>query len=159
MSYLVTCGHCSRLFLPSSSIHLCPECAPAHARLEAECARRPDPLTALAEAKSRIRGLKRHRDLRPPENFGEVLPWLLFHPHVRITGPTPPGDEPVSRDEAFMAFLEGVLYFKGADGLDRIPIDCERIGVIDRAETPISFDAAGFTIYRFGCHIRVEYQL
>jgi len=159
MSYMVTCGHCSRLFLPSSSIHLCDECAPAYARLEAECACRPNPETAIVQAKSKLRGLKRFRDVPAPESFGELLAWLLQHPHVRITRPTVFGDEPVSSDEAFIAYSKGFLYFKGSDGLNHIPIHCERIEDVDHDETPISFDPVGFTIYRFGSHIRVEYQL
>jgi hypothetical protein len=158
MSYLVTCGHCSRSFLPSSSIHLCRDCAPACDRLEADCASQPDPAAALAEAKSRLRGMKRHRDLKPPEDFAELLPWLLFHPYVRITGPSEFSGIPLSRDEAFLEYREGSLWFLGDEGRTFIPISCTRTEAAMQSETGISFDPSGFTVYKFGCHIRVEYQ-
>jgi len=148
------------MFLPDISKHLCPDCAPAHARIEAECAAMADPVSVLAEAKSRQRGLKRHRDQEPPSSFRELLPWLLQHPHVRVTGPTAFGEEPTTRDEAFVAFRTGLLWFKGVDGLNHIPISFyfERTENVEKAQTPISFDTTGFTVFRFGAHIRVEYQ-
>ncbi len=94
---------------------------------------------------------RRHRDMQPPVNFTELVPWLLAYPHVRITGPTNFGAERTSRDEEFIAFRTGLLWFMGQDGLNYIPISRKR------AETGITFDPVGFTLYEFGAHIRVEY--
>ena len=158
MSYLIACTHCQRLFLPETSNHLCPSCAPGYAQLQAECAVMPDPTGAMAGAMSSLRGLKRFRDLQPPKNFHDLLPWLAVHPRVRITGPTAPNEEPTTRDEAFLTYRNGLLWFRGADGLSHIPISGRRIEVTAQSKTPISFDSIGFTIFRFGAHIRVEYQ-
>ena len=158
MSYLIACTHCQRLFLPETSNHLCPSCAPGYAQLQAECAAMADPPAVFEGALRRLRGIKRHRYLQPPLNFEQLLPWLGVHPHVRITGPTAPNKEPTTRDEAFISYRTGHLWFRGADGMSQIPISPRHMQVSAHAETNLSFDATGFTVYEWGAHIRVEYQ-
>ncbi len=151
MSSLIVCAHCQHIF-PEASKHLCPDCASGFAQLESELAAQDDLDTARIHAVRRLRGLKRFREMQPPMSFHDLLSWLVVHPHVRITGPTQFGAERTSRDEAFMAFRTGLLWFMGDDGLNYIPISRER------AETGITFDPVGFTLYEFGAHIRVEYM-
>ena len=158
MSYLIACIHCQRLFLPETSNHLCPGCAQdmPSSRLNA--------LPWLIPRRVRwgvapSRGIKRRRDLQPPLCFEQLLPWLHTHPHVRITGPIDFNKEPTVRDEAFVAFREGLIWFRGADSMSQIPISCEPAEGRPQGRSTISFDPLGFTVYEFGHHIRVEYRL
>lgn len=159
MSHLTACTHCQRTFTSETSEYLCPSCAPGYARLEAECATRDDAESCLIMAKVRLRGLKRRLDLQPPENLEELVVWLLAHPHVHTTGPRTSREEPTDRDEAFLTYRTGMLWFKGMDGLSYIPVRRSGIRQLEGGDTPISFDPAGFTVYMWGTHIRVEYQL
>ncbi len=92
-----------------------------------------------------------------PTNFRSLVDYLAAHPAVRITGPSPKSREPFTRDETFLRYEGGRLWFRSQAGDQHIPIGCVATEAAARAETGIEFDAAGFTIAKFGVQIRVEY--
>jgi hypothetical protein len=141
MFRLVACEHCLRMFLPIAAEIHCAHCAPGHAQLALECAALSDAEGALNRALSRARGLKRFRDLKPPMNFKELLPWLLAHPRVRVQC------EQETEETSFVSYRHDRLWFRGSSGLSQI--SCS-----EGSEEEISFDPTGFTVSKF----RVEYQ-
>ena len=161
-----SCVHCFRMYCPvpePEEDRFCPDCAVAMARLEAECALRPDPRAAritVMEALDRLSRLSRRAHVFPPTSLRELVCWLQQNPHVRITSPTPESAEPTVRDEAFVRMEDGRLWFVALNSGDgtSIPIVCMLSERAAQVETGLEFDAAGFTITKFGVPIRVEYE-
>ena len=96
----------------------------------------------------------------PPTSLRELVGWLQQNPHVRITGPTPESAEPTVREEAFVRMEDGRLWFVALNSgaCTSIPIVCVLSERAAQVETGLEFDAAGFTITKFGVPIRVEYE-
>jgi hypothetical protein len=161
MSYVRSCKHCGDLYISEEDEDdgFCEDCSDAHARLLADCQSHFNSLrpSSQANVRLRVRRLKQRIRPSPPSNLREAVVWLIRNPHVRITGPTPESADIVSRDEAFVRFEEGSLWFKGFNGYSHIPVVCIRTEATARAETSIVFDETGFTCERFGVPIRVEY--
>jgi hypothetical protein len=94
----------------------------------------------------------------PPRNLRDLVTYLAIHPYVRITGPTPDSREPTTRDDRYLCWVDGRLWFQPEDGSppNHIPIDC-RMKAAASSETGLIFDGQGFTVTKFGVAIRVEY--
>jgi hypothetical protein len=158
MSFVRSCAHCYHMFSPRcENEEACSECREALARLDSECNSRPDPEAERRHVQVAIHRMKRRMRAFPPANLRDVIVWLLEHPYVRITGPTPRSLKPSTREEAFVRYEDGSLWFRGFDGESHIPVTCTRSDAAARAQTSIEFDRTGFTVGKFGASIRVEY--
>ncbi len=159
MSYVRSCVHCYRMFSLTNSHNdgLCPSCREGHDRLEAECHERVNPVAAMMQARNALNRLKERAEIFPPMSLRQVIFWLLRHPHVRIMGPTRRDAQATTRDEAFVRFEDGSLWFRGTEGESCIPVHCIRTEAAAHSETGMEFDATGFVITKFGIAIRVEY--
>jgi hypothetical protein len=93
-----------------------------------------------------------------PTNLRELAAYLTANPRVRKTVPRPAGLAPIVREESFLTFENGRLWFL-AEGLAGtfIPISCTLTPQDAQAETGILFDEEGFTVTKFGASIRVDY--
>ncbi len=99
--------------------------------------------------------------MNAPTNFRELVCYLTANRHVRVTGPTPESVSPVTRDETFLFASMGRLWFQPDSGAPphHMPLDCTITEAAAKHETGLEFDAAGFTLTKFGVSIRVEYLL
>lgn len=96
--------------------------------------------------------------LIPPRSLRELVPYLMEHPRVRITGPTPESPATVTRIETFLTASESRLWFQPEHGrMHFVPLSCNITDAALLSETGVTFDELGFTITKFNRSIRVEY--
>ncbi|HKI19186.1 MAG TPA: hypothetical protein VKA15_14975 [Isosphaeraceae bacterium] len=92
-----------------------------------------------------------------PTNLRELVAYLEERPRVRITGPSPHSLEPVMREELYLYWADGLMWFQPFDGPPcHIFVGCKLKAAAGSA-TGLAFDAEGFTVTKFGVSIRVEY--
>lgn len=89
-----------------------------------------------------------------PESLIGLVSYLQDRPRVHAT--YPPSLRQVDQVLRFQNLRGGGLWWRGeSDGQDHFtPIDCG----MTRAESGFNFDAAGFTLMKFGVSIRFDYE-
>jgi hypothetical protein len=166
MPYVRSCRHCNRLYTSEAEAttecgdrEVCSACREAYDQLLADCQFRLSGALSTHPLRQSVRRLKQRIRPFPPSNLREAILWLIGNPRVRITGPTPESTVIETREEAFIRFEDGLLWFRGSSGNSQVPVGCIRTADAARAETKLQFDGTGFTIEKFGAQIRVEYLL
>ncbi len=157
-----SCAHCYRIYCPHGDpdSQFCDSCRSGIQTLETEIADSLDPYRLRESADrclDRLHRPKRRLAVFPPASLAQLLAWLSEHPHVRITGPVPWSAEIVSRDEVFLRYGDGSMWFRNHRSDTHIPLHCLRSEAAAASETGIEFDGTGFTVSKFGTTIRVEY--
>jgi hypothetical protein len=91
--------------------------------------------------------------MTPPESLIGLVSYLAERPRVRVT--YPPGLRQVDQVLRFDRQQHGGLWWRGETDRQEhfTPIDCGKTA----AESGFAFDAAGFTMTKFGQAIRFDY--
>jgi hypothetical protein len=94
--------------------------------------------------------------VKAPESLAQLVPFLTVNRHVTFTN----FDGTVHQSTFARAEGSGLWFRRGHDNTEHfLPVNCRMTDASARAEAGVTFDAAGFTLSKFGREIRVDYEV
>ena len=93
--------------------------------------------------------------MKAPESLRDLLDFLALHPEVTMTNL----DGSIEHSAFERAEGSGLWFRRASDGHEHyLPVNC-RMGAAAQHESGVTFDAAGFTLSKFGRDLRVDYRV